>query len=87
MDPEDFLTPEVGITAAVVAAIASPQVRKVVRQGAVYGLAGVLMAGDAIVSFARGVGQGAQHVAQGADGAAATATAAEPAEHTGGEPS
>lgn len=84
MDPEDFLTPEVGITAAVVAAVASPQVRKVVRQGAVFGLAGILMAGDAIVAFARGVGQGAQQVAQSANGASATA---HPAEHTGGEPS
>jgi hypothetical protein len=65
MDPEDFISPEVGITAAVVATIASPPVRKVVRRGAVLGVAGVLMAGDAITSFARGVGQGTQRVAQG----------------------
>jgi len=73
MDVEDFLEPEVGIAAAVVAAVASPQVRNVVRRGAVYGLAGVLMAGDAIVSFARGVGQGAQRVAQNASAAGAAA--------------
>lgn len=70
MDPEDFISPEVGVTAAVVAAVASPQVRKVVRRGAVLGVAGVLMAGDAITSFARGFGQSvnhrAQRVAQGA---------------------
>lgn len=70
MDPEDFITPEVGITAAVVAAVATPQVRKAVRRGAVLGVAGVLMAGDAITSFARGlgqgIGQGAQRAAQGA---------------------
>ncbi|MGZ3582181.1 MAG: hypothetical protein ACXWQR_05370 [Ktedonobacterales bacterium] len=70
MDPEDFISPEVGITAAVIATIASPPVRKVVRRGAVLGVAGALMAGDAITSFARGfgqgVGEGARRVAQGA---------------------
>lgn len=73
MDPEDFISPEVGVTAAVVAVVASPQVRKVVRRGAVLGVAGVLMAGDAITSFARGLGQGvnqgAQRVAQQMQGA------------------
>jgi hypothetical protein len=73
MDVEDFLEPEVGIAAAVVATVASPQVRRVVRKGAVYGLAGVLMAGDAVVSFARGVGQGAQRVAQNASAAGSAA--------------
>jgi uncharacterized protein (DUF1786 family) len=70
MDFEDFLQPEVGITAVVVAAAASPRVRKVVRRGAVLGLAGLFMAGDAAMSFARNVGQGAQ---QAAANAAATA--------------
>ncbi len=60
MDPEDFLAPEVGITAVVVAAIFSPRARKVIRQGAVYGLAGILVAGDAIASLGRGFGQGVQ---------------------------
>lgn len=64
MDPEDFLEPEVGIAAAVVAAIAAPPVRKVVRRGAVLGLAGIMMAGDAVASFAHGIGEGAQRVAQ-----------------------
>ncbi|HZC79703.1 MAG TPA: hypothetical protein VE258_18255 [Ktedonobacterales bacterium] len=62
MDAEDFVTPEVGITAAVIATVASPQVRKVVRRGAVFGVAGILMAGDAVTSFARGFGEGAQRV-------------------------
>jgi hypothetical protein len=64
MDFEDFLEPEVGVAAAVVAAVASPQVRRVVRRGAVLGLAGVLMAGDAVTSFARGLSHGAQQAAQ-----------------------
>ncbi len=63
MEFEDFLEPEVGIAAAVVAAIASPRVRKLLRRGAVYGVAGVLMAGDAVTSLAKGVRDGAQNVA------------------------
>ncbi|HEX5572840.1 MAG TPA: hypothetical protein VFX31_15685 [Ktedonobacterales bacterium] len=66
MDFEDFLEPEVGVAAAVVAVVASPQVRKVVRRGAVLGLAGALMAGDAITSFARGISRGATQAANGA---------------------
>lgn len=58
MKPEDFLEPEVAITAAVTAAIFSPRARRVLRRGAVYGMAGVLIAGDAIASLARRVGQG-----------------------------
>ncbi|QBD75001.1 hypothetical protein EPA93_02925 [Ktedonosporobacter rubrisoli] len=58
MEPEDFLEPEVVITAAVTAAICSPRVRKVARRGLVYGISGVLLVGDALASFARNVGQG-----------------------------
>jgi hypothetical protein len=57
---EDFLEPEVGIAAAVAAAVFSPRVRGVLRRGAVYGVAGALMAGDAVSAFARGVGRGVQ---------------------------
>jgi uncharacterized protein (DUF1786 family) len=60
------MQPEVGVTAAVVAVVASPQVRRVVRRGAVLGLAGVLMAGDAITSFTRGLSHGAQQTTNGA---------------------
>lgn len=57
---EDYLEPEVAVTAAVTAAIFSPTARKIIRKGAVYGVAGVLIAGDAISSFVRSVGQGVQ---------------------------
>ena len=73
MDFEDFLEPEVGVAAAVVAVVASPQVRRVVRRGAVLGLAGVLMAGDAVTSFARGLSHSAQQMAQTTNGATAHA--------------
>ena len=60
---EDYMEPEVGIAVAVTAAVASPQVRNVLRRGAVYGLAGLLMAGDAVSALAQGVKRGAQQAA------------------------
>lgn len=49
-------------TALVTARVLSPGVRSVLRQGAVRGLSGVLILGDALVSFARGVGRGIQDI-------------------------
>jgi hypothetical protein len=57
---EDYLEPEVAVAVAVTAAIASPPVRKVLRRGLVYGLAGVLSASDKITAAARSVAQSAQ---------------------------
>jgi|GEM_PF-2870568 len=70
MDFENLLEPEVAAAAAITAVIASPQVRNVLRRGAVFGLAGIIMAGDAVTSFARGVTRGVQSAA-----ASATASA------------
>lgn len=67
---EDYMEPEVAVTAAVTAAIFSPPVRRVVRRGLVYGMAGILIAGDAITSFARSVGQGVQEAGASAANAA-----------------
>ena len=72
MDLEDFLEPEIAIVAAVTATVFSPRVRNFLRRGAVYGLAGALIAGDAATSFARNIGQGFQQAA---------ASAAQAAEH------
>jgi hypothetical protein len=72
MDVEDFLEPEVAVTAAVTAVVFSPKGRKFLRRGAVYGLAGLLMAGDALASLARGVGEGAQRVGASAAQSART---------------
>ena len=57
---EDYMEPEVGVAVAVTAAVASPQVRHVLRRGAVYGLAGLLMVGDAVSMLAQGVKRGIQ---------------------------
>jgi hypothetical protein len=64
-----------GLAAALTAAIFSPRVRGILHQGAVYGVAGVLRAGDTANAFARGVGRGLRQSrpAVGAgDGAAET---------------
>ncbi len=65
---EDYLESEVVVAVAATAAVLSPRVRRVLRRGAVYGLAGVLRAGDAISSAAPAVSQGAQQAAASAAG-------------------
>lgn len=73
---DDYLEAEVGIAVAATAALLSPRVRKFLRRGAVIGVAGALMAGDALVSFAKGVGHGAQQAAASATQKAQAAAAA-----------
>ncbi len=77
MDVEDFLEPEIAIAAALTAAVTSPQVRKALRTGAVYGLAGLIAAGDAVTTFSKSVGRGIQQAS--ASGAAAVQQTAESA--------
>jgi len=74
---EDFMEPEVGIAIAATAALSSPKVREVARRGLVYGLAGVMMAGDYMAAFAQGVRRGVQETA---DEASALAEDTEEAE-------
>lgn len=57
---EDYMQPEIAVTAVVTAAVVSPRGRKLIRKGAVYGLAGVLIAGDALGNLTRGITQGVQ---------------------------
>jgi hypothetical protein len=71
---DDFLEPEVAIAAAVAAAVFSPRVRGVLRRGAVFGVAGALMAGDAASAFARGVGRGVQQAGASTSAAIRDAT-------------
>ena len=66
MAAEDYLDSHVAIAVAATAAILSPRVRKVLRRGAVYGVTGVLMAGDAISGVARDARTGAG-MADGSD--------------------
>lgn len=62
MDIDNFLEPEVAVTAVVAAAIFSPRARSWVRKGLVYATAGVLIASDAITSAAKNIGQGTQEM-------------------------
>ena len=66
---DDYLESEVGIAVAVTAAVLSPPVRRVLRRGVVYGLAGIMFAGDAVTNFAQGVGRGVQQATATAAGA------------------
>jgi len=73
---DDYIESEVAVAIAATAAVLSPRVRGVLRKGAVYGVAGVLVAGDALGQFARGAARGASAVGAtvvGAGGAAASA--------------
>jgi hypothetical protein len=65
MELDDFLEPEVAVTAAVAAAVFSPGARKLLRRGLVYGTAGALIAGDAITSFTRRITGGARPAGEG----------------------
>jgi hypothetical protein len=58
-----LLERQVAIAAAATAAALSPEVRDALRKGAVYGLAGVLKAGDVVISAAHGAVEGVQSAA------------------------
>src|SRR5262245_4634889 len=79
---DDYLEPEVAVAAAVATAVTamavSPPVRRAVRRGLVYGLAGLLIVGDRIAATARSVAEGAQEAAAG-DTSPAPRTAPQPA--------
>jgi hypothetical protein len=70
MDLDDYLEPEVAVAVAVTAAVASPPVRRVLRRGIVYGLAGLLIARDKVASLAGSVAQGARKMTQSAQAGA-----------------
>ena len=64
MDLDDVLEPKVMIAVAVTAAVASPPVRKVLRKGLVYGLAGLMTVGDRVAGAARNIAESAQNVSR-----------------------
>jgi hypothetical protein len=55
---DDYLESEVAIAVAATAVALSPRVRRLVRRGAVYGVAGALKASDVVSAAARGVASG-----------------------------
>jgi hypothetical protein len=66
---DEYFESEVAIAVAVTAAVLSPGVRRVLRRGAVYGVAGALKATDVVTATARGIAQGVgPQSVSGADG-------------------
>lgn len=55
---DDFLESEVAVAMAATAVALSPRARRLVRRGAVYGVAGALKATDVVTAAARGVASG-----------------------------
>ena len=58
METDDYLQPEVGIAVVVAAALCAPSVRRALRRGATYGLAGLMVVGDALAALTRDAGRG-----------------------------
>jgi hypothetical protein len=56
---DDYLDSEVAVAVAATAVALSPGFRRVLRRGAVYGVAGVLKATDVATAAARGIASGA----------------------------
>ncbi|MFT4040872.1 MAG: hypothetical protein QM692_22005 [Thermomicrobiales bacterium] len=67
---------DVAVAVAATAVLLSPPVRKLIRRGAAYGLAGILIAGDAVASFGRGAARGIRQAAAEGDAPLALAEAA-----------
>jgi len=65
---DEFLESEVAVAVTATAVVLSPKARRVLRRGAVYGVAGALKAADLATAAARGVAQGAASQAGEADG-------------------
>jgi hypothetical protein len=63
MDFDDLFDPKVAVAVAVTAAVTSKPVRKALRQGAVYGMAGLLVAADRVSAVAGSFAEGAQQAA------------------------
>jgi hypothetical protein len=79
LDIESYAEPEVAVAAVVVAAAVSPPVRRSVRKGLVYGLAGVLIAGDKVAAAASGVACGVRRAVSPAKETPAAAASSAPA--------
>lgn len=66
MGLDDMCGSRVAVAVAATATVMSPKARKVIRRGAVYGIAGVLAAGDAVSAASRGAREGAKRAASAA---------------------
>lgn len=72
MGLDDLCGSRVAVAVAATATVMSPKARRVLRRGAVYGIAGALAAGDAVSAAARGAKEGARKAAAEAGGTGTT---------------
>jgi hypothetical protein len=63
----DLFEKEVGLAVAATAALMSERARRVLRRGAVYGIAGAMSVGETVTSAARSVGRDSER--ESSDGA------------------
>jgi uncharacterized protein (DUF1786 family) len=75
----DLFDKEVVMAAGATAALMSERARRVLRRGAVYGIAGVMSAGEAVTAAARSVGHDGERVSAGGDEQPATVPRPTPA--------
>ena len=78
MELDDYVEPRIAVAVAATAVVLSPGVRRVLRRGVVYALAGGMMATGALSSFGRGVAEGARSTAESATGGEGTQPAQQP---------
>jgi hypothetical protein len=67
----DLFDKEVVMAVGATAALMSDRTRRVLRRGAVYGIAGVMSAGEAVASAAKSVGRDADRVSSNGQAEAA----------------
>jgi len=83
---DDVMSTESAIVAAATAAVLSPRTRETVRRGAVYGVAGVLKAADAVTDVAAGVVRGVRGQVAGNSGPGASRAAGSGSGSSGSRP-
>ena len=76
---DDLFETEVVVAVGATAALMSERARRVLRRGAVYGIAGVMSASDAVAAAARNVGRDGDRMSADGDGAPATVAPPRPA--------
>ena len=67
----DLFDKEVVVAVGATAALMSERARRVLRRGAVYGIAGVMSAGGAVASAAKSVGRDSEGVSSNGDAGSA----------------
>jgi hypothetical protein len=68
----DLFDKEVVMAVGATAALMSERARRVLHRGAVYGIAGVMSAGEAVASAAKSVGRDGERVSSNGDAGSAT---------------